>query len=128
MCVVSGCPVYNLPSIFWNSFQETEITTISQMMWASMSSNSFGFVKFATAMLKMKTLPACFSWLSVVLSSSFSIDIVILLRIADLVVDVVDVLDVSVSEIAAFPPSESLAFEGIVLMQRQILVVAEEAF
>ena len=33
-----------------------------------------------------------------------------LLRIADLVVDVVDVLDVSVSVIVAFPPSEHLAF------------------
>ena len=32
MCIVSGCPVYTPPSIFWNSFQETEITTISQMM------------------------------------------------------------------------------------------------
>ena len=52
----------------------------------------------------------------------------LLLRIADLVVDVVDVLDVSVSEIVAFPPSEHLAFKGIVLMQRQILVAVEEAF
>ena len=34
----------------------------------------------------------------------------LLLRIADFVVDVADVLDVSVSEIAAFPPSEHLAF------------------
>ena len=34
----------------------------------------------------------------------------LLLRIGDLVVDVVDVLDVSVSEITAFPPSERLAF------------------
>ena len=33
-----------------------------------------------------------------------------LLQIADLVVDVVDVLDVSVSEIAALPPSKHLAF------------------
>ena len=29
------------PSIFWNSFQETEITTIYQMMWNTMSSNLF---------------------------------------------------------------------------------------
>ena len=36
--------------------------------------------------------------------------LLLLLRIADLVVDVVDVLDVSVSEIVAFPPSERLAF------------------
>ena len=52
----------------------------------------------------------------------------LLLRIADLVVDVVDVLDVSVSESVAFPPSERLAFKGIVLMRRQILVAVKEAF
>ena len=55
-----------------------------------------------------------FLWLSVEPPSSFSIDIVIevffLLRFVDLLVDVVDVLDVSVQEIAAFPPSERLAF------------------
>ena len=39
------------PSIFWNSFQETEITTIYQMMWDTMSSNSFAIVRFATAKL-----------------------------------------------------------------------------
>ena len=38
----------------------------------------------------------------------------LLLRIADPVFVVVDVLDVSVSEIVSFPPSERLAFEGIV--------------
>ena len=48
------------PSIFWNSFQETEITTISQMMYVAMSSNSLAIVKLATAKLKMKTLPAGF--------------------------------------------------------------------
>ena len=48
-------------SIFWNSFWETEITTISQMMCTAMSSNSFAIVKFATAKLKMKTLPSGFS-------------------------------------------------------------------
>ena len=52
----------------------------------------------------------------------------LLLRIVDLLIDVVDVLDVSVSEIVAFPPSERLAFLGIVVMQRQILVAVEEAF
>ena len=35
------------------------------------------------------------------------------LRIADFVVDAVDVVDASVSEIAAFPPGEHLAFSGI---------------
>ena len=47
-------------------------------------------------------------------------------RIADLIVDVVDVLDVSVSEIVLSPPGEHLAFSGIVLMYRQILVAVEE--
>ena len=42
------------PSIFWNSFQETEITTISQMMQVAMSSNSFAIAKSATTKLKMK--------------------------------------------------------------------------
>ena len=50
------------------------------------------------------------------------------LPIADVVVAVVDVLDVSVSEIVSFPPSERLALLGIVLMQRQNLVAVEEAF
>ena len=49
------------PSIFWNSFQETEITTIYQMMWDTMSSNSFAVVRFATAKLKMRTLPEGFT-------------------------------------------------------------------
>ena len=80
--------------------QETEITTISKMVSNTMSSNLFVMVRFATAKLKMKMLLAGFPWL-------------LFLRIADLVVDAVDVLDVSVSEIAACPPSEHLAFSGI---------------
>ena len=122
----------HLPLIFWNSFQEPEITTISRMMRSTMGSNSFAIGSFATAILKMKTLPTDFS---VALCStaiqfsdphcnrSFSN-----LRIADLVVEVVVVLEVSVSEIVAFPPSERLAFLGIVKIQRQILVAVEEAF
>ena len=47
-------------SIFWSSFQETEITTIYRMMWNTMSSNSLAIVSFVTAMLKMKTLPTGF--------------------------------------------------------------------
>ena len=54
---------------------------------------------------------------SVVPPTSFPIDILIevflLLRIVDLLVDVVDFLDVSVSEIAAFPPSERLANKAL---------------
>ena len=42
----------------------------------------------------------------------------LLIRIADFVVDAVDVVDVSVSEFVLFPPAEHLAFSGIVLMHR----------
>ena len=120
------------PSIFWNSFQDTEITTIYQMMWYTMSSNSSAMVSFATAMLKMKTLltgfPVALCSTAIQFSAQHSHRSFLLLRIVDLLVDVVDVLDVSVQEIAAFPPSERLAFQGIVLTQRQILVAVEEAF
>ena len=51
---VYGCTVYTPSSIFWNSFQETEITTIYQMMQVATSSNSFAIAKSATAKLKMK--------------------------------------------------------------------------
>ena len=116
--------VYLTPSIFWNSFQETEITTISQMMWTAMSSNSFAIVRFATAKLKMKTLPAGFPVdlcsTAIKFSDRHSNRSFFLRRIVDPVVDV--------SEIVAFPPSERLAFQGIVLMQRQMLVAVEEAF
>ena len=84
------------------------------MVWAVMSSNSFAIVKFATAKLTMKTLPAG----SPVALCSTAIQFFrrhsnrscLLLRIADLVVDVADVLDVPVSETVAFPSSERLAF------------------
>ena len=62
---------------FLESFQVTEVTTISQMMWAAMSSNSFVIAKFATAKLKMKTLPAGFSVALCSTAIQFSIDIVI---------------------------------------------------
>ena len=90
------------PSIFWNSFQETEITTTCQMMWNTMSSNSFAIVSFATAMLKTKTLPTGFTVAlcstAIQYSDRHSNLSFHLLRIVDLLVDVVDVLDVSVSE------------------------------
>ena len=77
-----------------------------------MSSNSFAVVKLATAKLKMKTLPAGFTVALCSTASQFSDRhshrSFLLLRIADFVFDVVDV-DVSVSEIVAFPPSERLA-------------------
>ena len=100
--------------IFLNSFQETEITTISQMMQAAMSSNSIAIVKLATAKLKMKTLcagfPVALCCTAIQFSDRQSNRSFLLLRNADLVVDVANVLDVSVSEIVAFPPSERLAF------------------
>ena len=112
MCVVSGCTVYT-PVVFLE-FQKTEITTISQMMQAAMSSNSFAFVKLVIANLKMKTLPAGFPVAlcstAIQLSDRHSTRSFLSLRIADFVVDVADVLDVSVSEIDAFPPGEHLAF------------------
>ena len=84
------------------------------MMLAAMSSNSFAIVRFAAAKLKMKTLPAGFS-VALCATAIQSCDrhsnrSFLLLRIADLCVDVVDVLDVLVSEIGAFPPSERLVF------------------
>ena len=73
-----------------------------------MRTNSFAIAKSATAKLKvkMKMLPAGFPQ-SCDRHSNRSF---LLLRIADFVVDAVDVVDVSVSEIVAFPPSERLAF------------------
>ena len=86
-------------------------------------------MKLATAKLKMKMLPAGFPVALCSTTIQFcdrqSNRSFLLLRIADLVVDAVDVVDVSVSEIAAFPLGEHLAFSGIVLMHRQILVAVE---
>ena len=97
-----------------------------------MSSNSFAIAKLATAKLKMKTkmLPAGFH-VALCNTAIQSCDrhshrSVLLLRIADFVVDAVDVVDISVSEIVAFPPGEHLAFSGTVLMHRQIVVAVEE--
>ena len=81
-----------------------------------MSSNSFAIVKLATAKLKlkMKTLPAGFPVaLCNTAIQSFdrhSNQSCLSLRIADFVVDVADVLEVSVSEIVSFPPGEHPAF------------------
>ena len=79
-----------------------------------MSSNSFSIVSFATAKLKMKTLPTGFPVALCSTAIQFcdrhSNRSFLLLRVADLVVEVAGVLGVSVSEIVAFPPSEHLAF------------------
>ena len=72
-------------------------------------------VKLANAKLKMKTLPAGFSvalcGTAIQFSDRHSNRSFLLLRIANL--DVADVLVVTISEIAACPPSEHLAFQGI---------------
>ena len=95
------------------------------MMWAAVSSNSL-----ATAKLKMQMLPAGFAVAlcnNAIQSCDRHSNRSFLLRI-DFVVAVVDVLDVSVSEIVAFPPTKHFAFSSIVLMHRQILVAVEEVF
>ena len=89
-------------------------------------------VSFATAMLKMKMLPAGFPVAlcstAIQFSDRHSNRSFFILRIVDLLVDVADVLDVPVSEIVAFAPSERLALKSFVLVHRQILVAVEEAF
>ena len=87
-----------------------------------MSSNSLAIVSLPTS------FPVALCCTAIQFSDRHCNRSFLLLRIVDLVIDVVDYLDVSVSEIVAFPSSERLAFEGIVLMQRHILVFAEEAF
>ena len=82
-----------------------------------MSSNSFAMVRFATAKLKMKTLPAGFPVAlcstAIQFSDRHSNRSFLLIRIVDLLVVVVDVLDVSVSEIAAFPSIERVGFKAL---------------
>ena len=91
-----------------------------------MSSNSFAIAKLATVKFKMKMLLAGFP--VALCSTAIQFDdrhrnrSFLLARIADIVVDVVSVLDVSVSEIAAFPPSKHLAFEGILYSRCNCLV------
>ena len=130
MCSVDGCPVYTHPSIFWNSFQETEITTISQMMWTAMRSNSFAIVSFGHCEVEDEDAVVRLSpWLcktAIQFSDRHCDRSFLLLRIADFVVDAVDAVDVSVQEIVRFPPSEHLAFSGIVLMHLQNLVAVGE--
>ena len=101
-----------------------------------MSSNSFAIAKSATAKLKlkmkMKMLPTGFPVAPLRNTAIQSCDrhnnrSLLLLRIADFVVDTLGVVDVSVSEFVLSPPREHLAFSGIVLMRRQILVAVEEA-
>ena len=116
MCLVSGCPVYTLRRFFWNSFQETEITTVSQMRWNTISSNPSAIVRVVTAMLEMKTLPTGFPvalWSTAIqFCDRHSNRIFLLLRIADFVVDAVDVVDVSVSEVVAFRQVSVLHFKA----------------
>ena len=85
-------------SIIWNSFQEFEITAMSQMMWTAMSSSSF-----PTEVLPLRGWRWRFCWRVSPWLSGSAIQFFdqhnnrsFLFRIADLVVDVVDVLDVLV--------------------------------
>ena len=91
-------------SIFSNSFKETEITTISHMMWTAMSSNLSVIVRFATAKLKIKTLPPGFTVApcntAIQFTDRHSNRSFLLFGIVDLLIVVV-VLDVSVSEIVS---------------------------
>ena len=79
-----------------------------------MSCNSFSMVRFASSKLKMRTLssgfPVALCSTSIQFSDRHGNRSFLLLRIVDLLVVVVNVLDVSVSEIAAFPSSERVAF------------------
>ena len=113
----------------WVSCPHTP-STISQMMQVAMSSNSFAIVKLATAKLKMKMLPKGFRVAlcstAIQFSDRRSIRSFLALQIEDFVVDAVDVVDVSVSEIVAFLPGEHLAFSGIVLLHGQNLVAVEK--
>ena len=88
------------------------------MIYVAMSSNSLAIVKLATAKLKMKMLPAGFTvalcGTAIEFGDRHSNRSFLILRISDSVVDAVDVVDVSVSEILAFPPCEHLACSGIV--------------
>ena len=129
MCLVRGCLVYTPRRFSRILFKKPKSPPF--LMMAARSSNSFAIVKFATAKMKMKTLPAGFPVAlcstAIQFSDRHSHRSFLLLRIVDRVVDAVDVVDVSVSEIVAFPPCKRLAFQGMVLMQRQILVDVEEA-
>ena len=77
-----------------------------------MSSNSFALVK-----LKMTMLPAGFPvalcGAAIQFCDRHSNRKISAFELLTLVVDAVDVLDVSVSETVAFPPGEHLAFSGI---------------
>ena len=77
-----------------------------------MSSNSFAVAKLATAKLKMKMLPAGFPVAlcntAIQFCDPHNNRSFLLLRIADFVVEAVDVVDVSVSEFVACPPGEPI--------------------
>ena len=95
-----------------------------------MSSKSFAIRKSATAKLKKKRPPAGFP-VALCNTAIQSCDRhsnrkLLLLRVADFVVDAVDDVNVSLSEFVLSPPCEHLAFSGIDLMHRQNLVAVEE--
>ena len=118
MCVVSGCPVY---------------TTRRFSGIPSRKPKSTPFLRLCTPSVPTRLplwswpLPS-WRWRRCRRASPVALDrhrnrSFLLFRIVvDLLVAVVDVLDVSVSEMVAFPTSGRFAFYVIVFMQRQILV------
>ena len=84
-----------------------------------MSSNSFAIAKSATTKLKMKMkmLPTGFTVTlcdtAIQFCDRHSNRCFLLLRIADFVVDAIDVVDISVSEFVPSPAGEHHAFSGI---------------
>ena len=83
-----------------------------------MSSNSFAIAKSAAAKLEMKMLPVGFPVAlcntAIQFCDRHSNRSFLLLRIDDFVVDAVDVVDVSVSEIVAFPLGITKTLDKIV--------------
>ena len=82
-----------------------------------MSSNSFANVKLATAKLKMKMLPAGFPvalcGIAIQFCDRHSNRRFLLLRYADLVVDAVDVVDVSYQRLLRFRQVSILHFQAV---------------
>ena len=107
MCLVSGCPV-NTARRF-SEIPSRKLKSPPFIRWCKFpwAPTRLAILKFATAKLKMKTLtagvPMALCSTAIQFSDRHSNRSFFLLRIADLVVDVADVLDVSVSQNVAFP-------------------------
>ena len=95
MCLVSGCPVY---------------TPVDFLEFLPGNRNHHHFSDDASCHELQTGFPVALCSAAIQFSDRHRHRSFLLLRMVDLLVDVVDLLDVSVSEIAAFPPSERLAF------------------